>query len=142
VLERPSWLEERCGGYYWAIAGVTSDEAIGFMELALCPDFNGGCYYEGAVSLGITGFLSARNVLWSLLSSLVFGRMFLRIVSATKFRYKLNESARGLPLVAAVESGMTMPSFVLSGYAMPVPNVFVSMLLSAVNSLHLLSTSN
>jgi hypothetical protein len=41
--------------------------------------------------------------------------MFFKIVSATKFKYKLYESALGFPLFAVVESGITMPSFVLKG---------------------------
>jgi hypothetical protein len=47
----------------------------------------------------------------------------------------------GFPLAAVVASGTIIPSLVLKGYAIPLPNVFVSSPLSAVNSRHLLSTS-
>ena len=89
-----------------------------------------------------TGFLSVLMVFCSLLSILALGSMFFRIVSATKLRYRLNESALGLPFYVYAASGIIMPSLVLKGYAMPEPKVFVRIPLSAVMTLHLLSTSN
>ena len=62
----------------------------------------------------------------------------MRILFATQFEYRLNESAlgSGLPLSLHI-----MPSLVRVGYAIPDPKVLVKMLPSETQSLHLPSTS-
>ena len=77
-------------------------------------------------------------VLCSILSTSVLGSKFRRTRFATQLLYKLKLWALGL---AFLPSCFIMPSFVLVGYAIPLPNVFVNKLPSAPHSLHLPSTS-
>ena len=70
---------------------------------------------------------------------MVFGKRFIKHLFATQLQYKLKLSALGCGLPP---SGIIIPSFVLVGYAIPVPKVLVRILPSPAHKRHLPSTSN